>query len=56
MYKAWGFPDLSSIILDYKKSYEKWSHKMIKIKVRPNRQPIESFVVKDGDVVRSCES
>lgn len=33
MFKAWGFDTLSDLILDYKQSYEKWSHKLNKIKI-----------------------
>ena len=33
MYKAWGFETLADVILEYKKSYEKWSHKLNKIKI-----------------------
>mmetsp|Transcript_1926 Transcript_1926/g.4503 ORF Transcript_1926/g.4503 Transcript_1926/m.4503 type:complete len:339 (+) Transcript_1926:2-1018(+) len=33
MNKAWGFQDLSSVILDYKNSYQRWSHKLNKIKI-----------------------
>jgi hypothetical protein len=39
MYKAWGYSDLASIILDYKQSYERWSHKLNKIKVARAPQP-----------------
>ena len=33
MFKAWGFDTLSDLILNYKQSYEKWSHKLNKIKL-----------------------
>lgn len=33
MYKSWGFETLADVVLDYKKSYEKWSHQLNKIKV-----------------------
>ena len=33
MFKAWGFDTLSDLILNYKLSYEKWSHKLNKIKL-----------------------
>ncbi|KAJ1496507.1 Vasohibin-domain-containing protein, partial [Baffinella frigidus] len=33
MYKAWGFETLSDIIAEYKRSYEHWSHSLLKIKI-----------------------
>lgn len=33
MFKSWGFDTLSDLILNYKQSYEKWSHKLNKIKL-----------------------
>lgn len=33
MFKAWGFDTLADLILNYKQSYEKWSHKLNKIKI-----------------------
>lgn len=33
MFKAWGFDTLSDLILNYKESYQKWSHKLNKIKI-----------------------
>ena len=33
MFKSWGFDTLSDLILNYKQSYEKWSHKLNKIKI-----------------------
>ena len=42
MFKAWGFDTISDPILNYKLSYEKWSHKLNKIK-------LDMFIPHEGD-------
>lgn len=33
MFKSWGFNTLCDLILDYKESYERWKHSLLKIKI-----------------------
>jgi len=60
MFKAWGFDTLSDLILNYKLSYEKWSHKLNKIKLVGMLIPHEgdsrvNDVVEWASTVISCK-